>query len=159
MLTTISENILLITLITALVYVFQNTVEKYMFDSLNLNINQYLFIRNILMCILFSIIHIYFNKYLLESNKKNNNNNIIHDYKYYIIIFILILLATIFNIIFTHLRIFGIMKYNIGLFNILLNILSIILNVLAGILLFNEKITFNNGIGIIFGIISVYFLN
>jgi drug/metabolite transporter (DMT)-like permease len=156
----ISTNVVSITFLAAITYSFQNVIEKYIFSKLNYNNNNYLLIRNVLMAIFFYIIYKYFNSYLL-SNKDHINKATQHkrDNYYYICIYTLIVLSTLLSIIFSNLTNFGIMKFSMALFTVIFTVLYLMFNIIFGVIFFDEKITYKNMLGYVFGFITVILLN
>lgn len=154
MLEVATNTVLKSSLFTAIIYSTQNTIEKYLFTNLNVNINNYLLIRNVLMALLFIVIYFNFKKYLLDSNF--SNINIITNNK---LVLGLIFISTILSLLFSHLSNFSVKKYNISLFTIIFTVLYLIFNTVSGIIFFKESIHAKQLLGITLGICSVILLN
>lgn len=136
----------------AIVSSIRNILEKYLFFTIN--INDYLLIRSLLIAIFMTYIYFVFPKILPEF-KTSNLNKLKNNYQ----AISLIVIITILSIMFPLFTNYGISKYYISLFSVLFAVIYLLLNTVAGIFLFNEKLTLINIIGILFGLTSIILMN
>lgn len=149
-----TNTLLKLSVFRAFTYSFLNTIEKYLFSYLNININNYLLMRNILMAVIFIVIYFKFNEYLLDSEFENITTTLSNK-----LAIVLIIVAVCLNLLFNHLSNYGFKKYDISIFTIIFTILYLIFNTFSGIIFFKEVINTKQLLGLVLGICSIFLLN
>lgn len=149
-----TNTLLKLSVFRAFTYSFLNTIEKYLFSYLNININNYLLMRNILMAVIFIVIYFKFNGYLLDSEFENITTTLSNK-----LAIVLIIVAVCLNLLFNHLSNYGFKKYDISIFTIIFTVLYLIFNTFSGIIFFKEVINTKQLLGLMLGICSIFLLN